>query len=136
MAEERIYTIVVKKERIEVSREVYYAYHKARESERYQRQVAYQRELSLERFQEEGVNAEYQAARSLRGVEDVLILAEDIRRLYEALDELEVEERLLIDELFFRGVSEGELAKRLGISQQAVSKRKRKLLKQLREKIE
>ena len=129
MAEERIYTIVVKKERIEVSREVYYAYHKARESERYQRQVAYQRELSLERFQEEGVNAEYQAVRSLRGVED-------IRRLYEALDELEAEERLLIDELFFRGVSEGELAKRLGISQQAVSKRKRKLLKQLREKIE
>lgn len=136
MAEERIYTIVVKRKRIEVSREVYYAYHKAREAERYQRQVAYQRELSLERFQEEGVNAEYQAVRSLRGVEDVLILAEDIRRLYEALDELEVEERLLIDELFFRGVSEGELAKRLGISQQAVSKRKRKLLKQLREKIE
>lgn len=81
MAEERIYTIVVKRKRIEVSREVYYAYHKARESERYQRQVAYQRELSLERFQEEGVNAEYQAVRSLRGVDDVLILAEDIRRL-------------------------------------------------------
>ena len=98
--------------------------------------MVYQRELSLERFQEEGVNAEYQAVRSQQGVEDVLILAEDIRRLYEALDELEVEERLLIDELFFQGVSEGELAKRLGISQQAVSKRKRKLLKQLREKIE
>ncbi|WP_243125486.1 sigma factor-like helix-turn-helix DNA-binding protein [Clostridium transplantifaecale] len=57
-------------------------------------------------------------------------------RLYDALDSLEVEERLLIDELFFRGVSEWDLAKRLGLSQQAVSKRKKKLLKKLREKIE
>lgn len=136
MAEERIYTIVVKKERIEVSREVYYAYHKARETERYQRQVAYQKEMSLERFQEEGVNAEYQAVRFHKGIEDELILAEEIRRLYEALNELEVEERLLIDELFFRGVTEGELAKRLGLTQQAVSKRKKKLLERLREKIE
>lgn len=136
MAEERNYTIVVKKERIEVSKEVYYAYHKAREAERYQRQVAYQREMSLERFQEEGVNAEYQALRFKQGIEDELILAEDIRRLYEALNELEVEGRLLIDELFFRGVTEGELAKRLGLTQQAVSKRKKKLLSQLRKKIE
>ena len=29
MAEERIYTIIVQRERVEVSREVYYAYHKA-----------------------------------------------------------------------------------------------------------
>ena len=34
MAEERIYTIIVQRERVEVSREVYYAYHKAREAER------------------------------------------------------------------------------------------------------
>ena len=32
MAEERIYTIIVQRERVEVSREVYYAYHKARDS--------------------------------------------------------------------------------------------------------
>lgn len=136
MAEERIYTIVVKKERIEVSREVYYAYHKAHEAERYQRQVIYQTEMSLERFQEEGVNAEFHATRFQTGIEDKLILQEDIRLLYEVLDSLEVEERLLIDELYFQGVTESELAKRLGISQQAVSKRKRKILKQLRKKIE
>lgn len=136
MAEERIYTIVVKKERIEVSREVYYAYHKAREAERYQRQVIYQTEMSLERFQEEGINAEFHATRFQTDIEDELILQEDIRHLYEVLDSLEGEARLLIDELYFRGVTESELAKRLGISQQAVSKRKRKILKQLREKIE
>ena len=136
MAEERIYTIIVQRERVEVSREVYCAYHKAREAERYQNRVIRQIEMSLERFQEEGVNAEYHVVRSAPGIEEEMIRAEDNRRLYQALDELNVEERLLIDALFFSGITEGELAARLGVTQQAVSKRKKRLLKKLREKIE
>lgn len=136
MAEERIYTIVVKKVRVEVSREVYQAYHKAREAERYQNKVIHQIEMSLERFQEEGVNAEYQAVRFAPGIEEDMIRAEDTCRLYAALEQLSLEERLLINELFFEGVTEGELAARLDISQQAVSKRKKRLLKKLREIIQ
>ncbi|WP_270810014.1 sigma-70 family RNA polymerase sigma factor [Hungatella effluvii] len=133
MAEERIYTIVVKKIRVEVSKEVYQAYHKARETERYQNKVIHQTEMSLDRFQEEGVNAEYHVVRYYPGIDEDIIRAEDTRRLYAALEQLSVDERLLIDELFFEGTSEGELAARLHISQQAVSKRKKKLLKQLQE---
>ena len=70
MAEERIYTIIVQRERVEVSREVYYAYHKAREAERYQNRVIRQIEMSLERFQEEGVSAEYHVVRSAPGIEE------------------------------------------------------------------
>lgn len=136
MAEERIYTIVVQRERVEVSREVYGAYHKAREAERYQNRVIRQIEMSLERFQEEGVNAEYRVVRAAPGIEEEMIRVEDNRRLYQALDELNVEERLLIDALFFSGITEGELAAQLGVTQQAVSKRKKRLLKKLREKIE
>lgn len=36
MAEKRLYNIIVQRELVKVSREVYYAYHKAREAERYQ----------------------------------------------------------------------------------------------------
>ena len=125
MAEERIYTIIVQKERVEVSRQVYYAYYKAREAERYQNRVIRQSEMSLERFQEEGVNAEYRVVRSASGIEEEMIRGEDNRRLYQALDELNVEERLLIDALFFSGITEGELATRLGVTPQAVSKRKK-----------
>ena len=74
--------------------------------------------------------------RSAPGIEEVMIQAEDNRRLYQALDELNVEERLLIDALFFSGITEGEVAARLGVTQQAVSKRKKRLLRKLREKIE
>ena len=54
------YLTLTKHQRVEVSKAVYYAYHKAREAERYQDKVARQFELSLERFQEDGVQVELQ----------------------------------------------------------------------------
>ena len=50
MSEGKKYTIFVKHQRVEVSKAVYHAYHKAREAERYQDKVSRQFELSLERF--------------------------------------------------------------------------------------
>lgn len=132
MAEERIYTIVVKNKRIEVSKAVYYAYHQEREAERYQKQIAHKREMSLERFQEEGVNVEYRLGICQTSIEDDLIKKEEEILLYQALDMLKEEDRFLIEELFFRDCTEVHFAQCFGITQQAVSKRKRKLLKQLR----
>ena len=59
MSENKKYTIVVKRQRVEVSEAVYRAYHKERESERYQNKLIRQNELSLERFHENGVNIDY-----------------------------------------------------------------------------
>ena len=63
MSENKKYTIVVKSNRVEVSEAVYGAYHKEREAERYQRKCIHQFELSLERFQDEGVNVEFSITR-------------------------------------------------------------------------
>lgn len=59
MSENKQYTIVVKSSRVEVSVAVYRAYHKEREAERYQNKLIHQFELSLERFQDDGVNVEF-----------------------------------------------------------------------------
>ena len=59
MSENKKYTIIVKKQRVEVSEAVYRAYHKEREAERYQNKLIRQNELSLERFHEDGVNIDY-----------------------------------------------------------------------------
>ncbi len=138
MADQIVYTIVVKKDRIEVNKEIYDAYHKLREVERYQRKVIYQNEMSLERFQEEGVcvecrcgNRRYQA-----GADDEVIRLQEMRELYQALNMLEKGERDLIEQLFFEEVNERELASRLGISQAAVNKRKARLLEKLRGMLE
>lgn len=55
---------------MKVSREVYYAYHKAREAERHQNRIIRQLELSLERFREEGVYVEFCANDSVYGGEN------------------------------------------------------------------
>lgn len=135
MAEERIYTIVVKRQRVEVSKAVYHAYHQAREAERYQRKLIADNEYSLERFQEDGVNVEYRPG-TVPDFVDRLVLLEQERQLRRALRSLTVEERLLIHELFYNGKSERELSAMIAVPQKTINDRKRKILAKLRRQME
>lgn len=55
--------------------------------------------------------------------------------LYKALDELSVEDRDLIQALYFEGSSERAYAKQVGLSQVAVHKRKKHVLEKLRKEL-
>lgn len=96
MTENKKYTIVVKRSRVEVSEAVYRAYHKEREAERYQKKLIHQFELSLKRFQDDGVNVEFLITRFQPRIEDKLIEQKQLWKLHIAIDALTVEERLLI----------------------------------------
>lgn len=132
MSEEKKYTIVVKHQRVEVSEAVYHAYHQERESERYQNKLAQEYELSLERFQNEGVNVEYMAGKHGESIEDKLIWKEQLKKLHLALQLLNAEEQVLIKELFFNDKSERMLASELGIANMTVHDRKHRILKKLK----
>ena len=136
MSENEKYTIVVKSNRVEVSEAVYRAYHKEREAERYQKKLIHQFELSLERFQDDGVNVEFLITRFQPSIEDKLIEQEQLRKLHIALDALTVEERLLIHELFYNAKSERILASETGISNMTIHDRKCRILKKLKKLIE
>lgn len=136
MSENKKYTIIVNKQRVEVSQAVYYAYHKEREAERYKRKQIYQNELSLERFQEEGVNTEYSIVCRQPDIADHLIHKEKIQKLSLALQLLSTEERSLIEELFFNEKSESQIAHIMGVNQSTVSRRLAKILKKLKNLIE
>jgi len=136
MSENKKYTIVVKSKRVEVSETIYRAYHKAREAERYQNKLIHQCELSLERFQEDGVNAEYEVVRFDPGIEDKLIKQDQLQRLLLALQSLTLEERLLIQELFFNELSERALSVVIGVPQKTINDRKKKILLKLKKIIE
>ncbi len=136
MSENEKYTIVVKSNRVEVSESVYHAYHKERESERYQKKLVHQFELSLERFQDDGVNVEFLITRFQPSIEDMLIEQEQFRKLHIALDALTAEEWLLIYELFFNGKSERILAGELGVPRMTLSDRKHRILRKMRKVIE
>ena len=136
MSENKKYTIVVKSNRVEVSEAVYRAYHKEREAERYQKKLIHQFELSLERFQAEGVNVEFLITRFQPSIEDMLIEQEQLWKLHIALDALTFEERLLIHELFFNGKSERILAEELGVPRMTLNDRKHRILRKMRKVIE
>ena len=136
MSENKKYTIVVKRSRVEVSESVYHAYHKEREAERYQNKLIHQFELSLERFQDDGVNVEYLITRFQPSIEDMMIDQEQLRKLHIALDALTVEERLLIHELFFIEKSERILAGELGVPRMTLSDHKHRILRKMRKVIE
>lgn len=136
MSENKKYTIVVKRQRVEVSKSIYYAYHKAREAGRYQNKVIRQFELSLERFQENGVYVELQFTLHQPTAEDKLIAQEQLQKLKLAFAALEPEEKQLIHELFFNSKSERVLARELDIPRMTLSDRKHRILKKMKKMIE
>ena len=133
MSENKKYTIIVKKQRVEVSEAVYRAYHKEREAERYQNKLIRQNELSLERFHEDGVNIDYLIVCVQADIVDKLIHQEQLESLWSALQSLPEDERSLIDELFFNKKSERKLALELGMATMTLHDRKHRILKKLRE---
>lgn len=136
MSENKKYTIVVKRQRVEVSEAVYRAYHKEREAERYQNKLIRQSELSLERFQDDGVNVDYLIVRVQPDIVDELIHQEQLEALWIALQSLPEDERFLIDELFFNGKSERELSAIISVPQKTINDRKKRILLKLRKLIE
>ena len=93
------------------------------------KQVLPSREDSLDRLMEE--NARQFAANS-ESVEDVVCRKLMADKLHTALMQLTKEERDLIYALFFDEKTESEVAKSLGVSQQAIHKRKNRILKKLK----
>ncbi|BAH08445.1 sigma-70 family RNA polymerase sigma factor [Clostridium kluyveri] len=136
MSENKKYTIIVKRQRVEVSEAVYRAYHKEREAERYQNKLIRQNELSLERFHEDGVNIDYLIVRVQPDIVDKLIHQEQLESLWAALDILPEDERSLIDEIFFNERSESQVAKSIGINQSTVNRRLSKVLSKLKNLME
>ncbi|MBS5783308.1 MAG: sigma-70 family RNA polymerase sigma factor [Clostridium sp.] len=136
MSENKKYTIVVKRQRVEVSEAVYRAYHKEREAERYQNKLIRQNELSLEKFQDDGVNIDYLIVRVQSDILDRLIHQEQLEALWIALRSLSKDERSLIDELYINDKKEADLATELLVTQQAISKRKKKILDKLKKMID
>lgn len=136
MLENKKYTIVVKRQRVEVSEAVYRAYHKEREAERYQNKLIRQNELSLERFHEDGVNIDYLIVRVQPDILDKLIHQEQLDALWRALQALPEGERFLIDELFFNEKSERELSEMISVPQKTINDKKKRILLKLRKLIE
>jgi len=130
------YTLVVNKKRILVTKEVYKAYYQQKEREVYLDKLSGRYNLSLEECDEKGIQVEYAIASAEDSMEDTIILNEMIAKMLDSLELLDINERQLIDELYFNERGECYVAAQFGITQQAINKRKAKILDKLKKLLE
>lgn len=127
----KTFYILIKGERISVPEDVYYAYKRPEWREAKRREVRADRERSLEGFGEEGFNI----SSGDRLVEEIVVDKFLLELLMSELNKLAIDDRSLIDALFFEEKSEREIARALGISQPAVHKWRDSILVIIRNKL-
>ena len=93
-----------------------------------------EREISLDKLMEEG----WDFPSSATSTEDIVLGLEnaEVEELHHCIALLDDDEQDLIQALFFDGKSEQEYADMLGVTRQAVNKKKLRILKKLRELME
>lgn len=134
MSKKKEYAIIVRRERVVVTYDVYKAYHTEREHSRYLDSEARDHEISMEWSEDHGVNPIY--ANAAPSPLDIIIRQELMAKLREALRSLPENDRRLIHALFFERKSERQMAGILGITQRGVNKRKARILAKLKKIIE
>jgi RNA polymerase sigma factor (sigma-70 family) len=90
------------------------------------------REDSYERLLDIGVQFEEKAP----GVEEQMLGRMEAEQLHKVLSFLSADEQYLIQEIYFHERTERDLAKELGYSQNAINKRKKRILDKLRRLME
>ncbi|MDO5755832.1 MAG: sigma factor-like helix-turn-helix DNA-binding protein [Tissierellia bacterium] len=133
----REYVLYVNGELVEVTKEVYDAFYKARNREKYlERRDRKHGLLYYNQFDSSESNYEEYLEDKSIDVHQVVETKLLIEQLYEALDSLTKEERELVYDLFFKEQTLREAGQKRAISHIAVMKRRDKILKRLREMME
>ncbi|KUO62217.1 MAG: DNA-directed RNA polymerase subunit beta [Gracilibacter sp. BRH_c7a] len=133
---ESLYTLVINKKRVAVTKEVYKAYYSCRNREKYLDRLAVRNNLSLEEYLEKGIPVEYAIASAEDTLEEVIIRKEMTAKLARCLNLLGVQERRLIHALYIMGKSERQLSQETGIPPMTIHDRKRRILKRLKKLME
>lgn len=134
MADKEKYIIKVEGKLVEVTPDVYYAYFRMERQERGQEEKKQRNDVVSYDALDTGETVGAEAVPDLMAPSmEELALARDMNeRLHHAVDALPRAERELIHAIYFEGITEREYAKRKGISQMGVNKRRRKILSKLK----
>ena len=130
------YYIKIKGIKIPVSEEIYKAYKRPVWREEKNKEVRAEREVSYDLMTEIGREPEDKSQERIdKIVVEKLFLEKYLKLLHKVLDELDDDEKLLIDEIFFKDKSERTIEAETGVAQTTINYRKNKILKKLYEKI-
>lgn len=133
-------TITKKYEMVTVTKEVYQVYKKAcwdtnNNDRSYRKHVDGQSDMSFG-FEDHFENLDAYVDDCARRYEEAIEAKERHEAIEEAMRVLSTSDRNLIHALFYDGYSEKEYAEKLGISQPAIHKKKKRILQVLRKEME
>ena len=134
MAEKEVYIIKVEGNVVEVSPEVYYAYFRMERQERGQEEKKQRNAVvSYDALDcDETVGLETMPDLTSPSLDDLMMMRELRHKLRYAIHALPPGERELIQAIYFEGLSERDYARRKGISQTGVNKRRKKILSKMK----
>lgn len=119
---------------VETDRAHYSAFYRDKERQKYLNKV--ERDLGLLSIDAFESDAYGTTAYHAEDVADLLAHEERLRELQKALRTLNPEERNLIDLHFYQDFPQADIAAQLGVSQQAISKRLRKICEKMKKLLE
>ena len=133
MAAKKEFYIRIKDELVEVTREVYLSYYRAKRCEQAQTEKEQRhRVLSYDAFDtSSALGVEMLTDTASDEPEDIVIAKLMTEKLHSCIAKLSSDERQLIYMLFFDGCSERETAQKLGISSMTVHNKKERILAKL-----
>ena len=130
------YTITIDGIVYEVAKAVFYAYSKADRKERYFYENQPDNEISLERLIAKNVPLIIIFKDRFESAEDSYIEHVSSRRLADAINQLDPDEQMLIQEHFFKGVSLRSLSKKCGVPKTTICRRRDKILAKMKKWLE
>lgn len=130
------FKIKINKEIISVNEEVYIVYFKMERRERYLNEVSLEKDLSYNQLMDKDYPIEGKMSEPQRFIEDEIVKKIMIERMTIAIKSLTNSERIVINELFFNGKSERELADLMNIPRTTLQSKKIKIVNKLKKIIE
>ncbi len=131
--DKKVYVLFVRKQKVEVSQEVYKAYYESLNREKYLERLSKKHNVSFEELHEAGVVVEDNIREiSKETAEDEAIKNILIKQIEASLNLLNEEELFLIKEIFEKGVTEQKVAQQMKTSQQVIHYKKMVVLRKLR----
>lgn len=126
------FKIKINKEIISVSEEVYITYYKMARRERYLNEVSLEKDLSYNQLMDKEYPIEAKMIEPQKRIEEEVIEKIMIDKMTRAIKNLNDNERIIINELFFYGKSERELANLMKIPRTTLHSKKIKIISKLK----
>jgi len=131
------YKIKINNQLVDVTEEVYYAYYRMANREKYLEKCDQKNGLMhYQALDFDGMVGEAIMEDSRSDVLANIVTREEQGQLYQAISKLAEKDRELINAIYFYDQTEKEAAELLGVSQQAVHKRKTRILHELKNILE